>query len=43
MLRVRAPLEKFLQLPCWVRKYHLSGLHPLRLQVSICEEKAVLV
>ncbi|XP_067091248.1 putative ATP-dependent RNA helicase TDRD12 [Osmerus mordax] len=40
---VRAPLEKFLQLPFWVRKYHLSGLHPLRLQVSICEEKAVLV
>uniref|UniRef100_A0A8C9VUU9 RNA helicase n=1 Tax=Scleropages formosus TaxID=113540 RepID=A0A8C9VUU9_SCLFO len=41
--KVLAPLEKFLQLPFWVRKFQLSGIHPMTLQVSDSLEKAELV
>uniref|UniRef100_A0A8C9W0E1 RNA helicase n=1 Tax=Scleropages formosus TaxID=113540 RepID=A0A8C9W0E1_SCLFO len=34
---------KFLQLPFWVRKFQLSGIHPMTLQVSDSLEKAELV
>ncbi|XP_028813857.1 putative ATP-dependent RNA helicase TDRD12 [Denticeps clupeoides] len=40
---VRAPLDKFLHLPFCVRKFCLAGIHPLKLQVSISQEKAQLV
>ncbi|KAJ8407914.1 hypothetical protein AAFF_G00269580 [Aldrovandia affinis] len=39
---VRAPLEKFLQLPFWVRRFQLAGIRPMRLQVPV-KEKAKLV
>ncbi|XP_064168547.1 putative ATP-dependent RNA helicase TDRD12 isoform X2 [Anguilla rostrata] len=40
---VRAPLEKFLQLPFWARKFQLAGICPMRLQVPVYQEKAKLV
>ncbi|KAL7867851.1 hypothetical protein SRHO_G00092350 [Serrasalmus rhombeus] len=40
---VRAPLEKFLQLPFRVRKFELARIHPMRLKVSISSETAELV
>ncbi|KAJ8343367.1 hypothetical protein SKAU_G00306960, partial [Synaphobranchus kaupii] len=40
---VRAPLEKFLQLPFWVRKFRLAGICPMRLHVPVYQEKAKLV
>uniref|UniRef100_A0AAR2JQH6 RNA helicase n=1 Tax=Pygocentrus nattereri TaxID=42514 RepID=A0AAR2JQH6_PYGNA len=39
---VRAPLEKFLQLPFRVRKFELARIHPMRLKVSISSETAEL-
>ncbi|XP_076863509.1 putative ATP-dependent RNA helicase TDRD12 isoform X2 [Brachyhypopomus gauderio] len=40
---VRAPLEKFLQLPFRLQKFRLARIHPLTLKVSICDETAQLV
>ncbi|KAJ8248979.1 hypothetical protein GJAV_G00229840 [Gymnothorax javanicus] len=40
---VRAPLEKFLQLPFWVKKFQLAGICPMRLQVPVYQKKAKLV
>uniref|UniRef100_A0A4W5N9X7 RNA helicase n=1 Tax=Hucho hucho TaxID=62062 RepID=A0A4W5N9X7_9TELE len=41
---IRALLDKFLQLPFWVRKFQLAGVHPMTLQVSgDCLEKAELI
>ncbi|XP_048829648.1 putative ATP-dependent RNA helicase TDRD12 isoform X2 [Brienomyrus brachyistius] len=39
---IRAPLEKFLQLPFWVRRFQLAGIYPLTLEVSACLQKATL-
>ncbi|XP_061078515.1 putative ATP-dependent RNA helicase TDRD12 [Conger conger] len=40
---VRAPLEKFLMLPFWVRQFQLAGIRPMRLLVPVYQEKAKLV
>ncbi|XP_051545297.1 putative ATP-dependent RNA helicase TDRD12 [Myxocyprinus asiaticus] len=40
---VRTPLEKFLQLPFRVRRFKLSGIRPVTLQLSISNEMAKLV
>ncbi|KAJ8002842.1 hypothetical protein DPEC_G00163170 [Dallia pectoralis] len=41
---ILAPLDRFLQLPFWVRKYKLAGILPMTLQVSgDCLEKAELI
>uniref|UniRef100_A0A674AVB2 RNA helicase n=1 Tax=Salmo trutta TaxID=8032 RepID=A0A674AVB2_SALTR len=41
---IRALLDKFLQLPFWVRKFQLAGVHPMTLHVSgDCLEKAELI
>ncbi|KAI4902699.1 hypothetical protein NFI96_028973 [Prochilodus magdalenae] len=40
---VRAPLDKFLQLPFRVRKFELARICPMRLKVSISSETAELV
>ncbi|XP_062404213.1 putative ATP-dependent RNA helicase TDRD12 [Sardina pilchardus] len=40
---VYALLQRFLQLPLRVRKFQLSGVHPLSLRVSIADAKAELV
>ncbi|XP_072554532.1 putative ATP-dependent RNA helicase TDRD12 isoform X5 [Paramormyrops kingsleyae] len=39
---IRAPLEKFLLLPFWVRRFQLAGIYPLTLEVSACLQKATL-
>ncbi|KAK1789793.1 hypothetical protein P4O66_015670 [Electrophorus voltai] len=40
---VRAPLDKFLQLPFRMQRFQLARIHPMRLKVSICHETAHLV
>ncbi|XP_024858341.1 putative ATP-dependent RNA helicase TDRD12 isoform X2 [Kryptolebias marmoratus] len=40
--QVRVALADFLQLPYWVRKFHLSRIKPTTLQVSVYDEKAEL-
>ncbi|XP_013981048.2 putative ATP-dependent RNA helicase TDRD12 isoform X1 [Salmo salar] len=41
---IRALLDTFLQLPFWVRKFQLAGVHPMTLHVSgDCLEKAELI
>lgn len=35
--------QKFLQLPFWVKKLHLTGIKPTTLQVNLLEEKAKLM
>ncbi|XP_058500478.1 putative ATP-dependent RNA helicase TDRD12 isoform X2 [Solea solea] len=41
--QIRVAVDKFLQLPFWMRKFHLAGLKPTTLRVSLFEEKAELV
>ncbi|XP_076588920.1 putative ATP-dependent RNA helicase TDRD12 [Chaetodon auriga] len=41
--QIRVALQNFLQLPFWVRRFHLAGIKPTTLRVSVCEEKAELV
>ncbi|XP_030648181.1 LOW QUALITY PROTEIN: putative ATP-dependent RNA helicase TDRD12 [Chanos chanos] len=40
---VRVALDQFLELPFWMQKFELAGIQPMRLQVSLCEQKAELV
>uniref|UniRef100_A0A3Q0T222 RNA helicase n=1 Tax=Amphilophus citrinellus TaxID=61819 RepID=A0A3Q0T222_AMPCI len=39
---IRVAMENFLQLPFWVRRFHLAGIKPTTLRVSVFEEKAEL-
>lgn len=41
--RIRVVVQIFLQLPFWVRKFHLARIKPTTLQVSLCEETAKLM
>ncbi|KAM4573429.1 putative ATP-dependent RNA helicase TDRD12 [Odontesthes bonariensis] len=41
--QVRVAVPHFLQLPFWVRKFHLAGIKPTTLRVSVYEEKAELI
>ncbi|XP_072241434.1 putative ATP-dependent RNA helicase TDRD12 [Leuresthes tenuis] len=41
--KVRVAVPNFLQLPFWVRKFHLAGIKPTTLRVSVYEEKAELI
>uniref|UniRef100_A0A3Q2XDI4 RNA helicase n=1 Tax=Haplochromis burtoni TaxID=8153 RepID=A0A3Q2XDI4_HAPBU len=40
--QIRVAMENFLQLPFWVQKFHLAGIKPTTLRVSLLEEKAEL-
>ncbi|XP_030586449.1 putative ATP-dependent RNA helicase TDRD12 isoform X2 [Archocentrus centrarchus] len=40
--QIRVAMENFLQLPFWVRRFHLAGIKPTTLRVSVFEEKAEL-
>ncbi|XP_024657245.1 uncharacterized protein LOC112433198 [Maylandia zebra] len=40
--QIRLAMENFLQLPFWVQKFHLAGIKPTTLRVSLLEEKAEL-
>lgn len=40
---VRAPLDKFLQLPFRVLRFKLAWIHPVKLKVHIWNETAELV
>lgn len=40
---VRVIQKNFLQLPFWVRKFHLARIKPTTLRVSLCEEPAKLM
>uniref|UniRef100_A0A3B5A112 RNA helicase n=1 Tax=Stegastes partitus TaxID=144197 RepID=A0A3B5A112_9TELE len=41
--QIRLAVPNFLQLPFWVRKFHLAGIKPTTLRVSVYEEKAELI
>ncbi|XP_059190875.1 putative ATP-dependent RNA helicase TDRD12 [Centropristis striata] len=41
--KIRIAMQTFLQLPFWVRKFHLAGIKPKTLRVSVNEEKAELI
>ncbi|XP_029288889.1 putative ATP-dependent RNA helicase TDRD12 isoform X3 [Cottoperca gobio] len=41
--QIRIAVQTFLQLPFWVRRFHLAGIKPTTLQVSVYEEKAKLI
>ncbi|XP_055011721.1 putative ATP-dependent RNA helicase TDRD12 isoform X2 [Boleophthalmus pectinirostris] len=41
--QIRVAMPDFLLLPFWVRRFHLSGIKPTRLQVSINDEKAKMI
>lgn len=41
--RIQVIVQNFLQLPFWVRKFHLARIKPTTLQVSLCEERAKLM
>ncbi|XP_073327464.1 putative ATP-dependent RNA helicase TDRD12 [Pagrus major] len=41
--RIRVAVQNFLQLPFWVRRFHLAGIKPMTLQVDVLEEKAKLI
>ncbi|XP_070686471.1 putative ATP-dependent RNA helicase TDRD12 [Pempheris klunzingeri] len=41
--QIRVAVQDFLQLPFWVRRFHLAGIRPTRLRVPVCEEKAELI
>ncbi|MEQ2271147.1 hypothetical protein XENORESO_000135, partial [Xenotaenia resolanae] len=40
--KIRVSVQKFLQLPFWVRKFHLARIKPTTLRVSLFVEKAEL-
>lgn len=40
--RIRVAMENFLQLPFGVQRFHLAGIKPTTLRVSLLEEKAEL-
>uniref|UniRef100_A0A3Q3EIQ7 RNA helicase n=1 Tax=Labrus bergylta TaxID=56723 RepID=A0A3Q3EIQ7_9LABR len=41
--QIRVAVQNFLQLPFWVRRFHLAGLKPATLRVSVFEEMAELI
>ncbi|KAI3370727.1 hypothetical protein L3Q82_007106 [Scortum barcoo] len=41
--QIRVAVQNFLQLPFWVRRFHLAGVKPTTLRVSVSEEKAELI
>ncbi|KAM6937847.1 putative ATP-dependent RNA helicase TDRD12 [Xenentodon cancila] len=41
--QIRVAMPHFLQLPFWVRKFHLAGIKPTTLQVSVFGEMAELI
>uniref|UniRef100_A0A8C2Z2K6 RNA helicase n=1 Tax=Cyclopterus lumpus TaxID=8103 RepID=A0A8C2Z2K6_CYCLU len=41
--KIRIAVPSFLQLPFWVRRFHLVGIEPTTLRVSVHEEKARLI
>ncbi|KAM8751496.1 putative ATP-dependent RNA helicase TDRD12 [Acanthopagrus schlegelii] len=41
--RIRIAVPHFLQLPFWVRRFHLAGIKPMTLQVNVLEENAKLI
>ncbi|KAM7397264.1 hypothetical protein PAMP_020249 [Pampus punctatissimus] len=41
--QIRVAVQNFLQLPFWVRRFHLAGIKPTTLRVSVYEEKAELI
>ncbi|XP_044049258.1 putative ATP-dependent RNA helicase TDRD12 isoform X2 [Siniperca chuatsi] len=41
--QIRVAVQNFLQLPFWVRRFHLAGIKPTTLRVSLYEEKAELI
>ncbi|KAM8861059.1 putative ATP-dependent RNA helicase TDRD12 [Synchiropus picturatus] len=41
--QIRIGLQKYLQLPFWVRRFHLARIKPMKLHVSPCEELAELI
>ncbi|XP_032378783.1 putative ATP-dependent RNA helicase TDRD12 [Etheostoma spectabile] len=41
--QIRIAMESFLQLPFWVRKFHLAGIKPKTLRVSVFEKAAELI
>ncbi|XP_053175396.1 putative ATP-dependent RNA helicase TDRD12 [Scomber japonicus] len=41
--QIRIAMQSFLQLPFWVRRFHLAGIKPTTLRVSVYEEKAELI
>ncbi|XP_068579504.1 putative ATP-dependent RNA helicase TDRD12 [Cebidichthys violaceus] len=41
--QIRVATQTFLQLPFWMRRFHLAGIKPTTLRVSVYEEKARLI
>ncbi|KAM6926635.1 putative ATP-dependent RNA helicase TDRD12 [Lycodopsis pacificus] len=41
--QIRIAMQTFLQVPFWVRRFHLAGIKPTTLRVSVHEEKAKLI
>ncbi|XP_041652126.1 putative ATP-dependent RNA helicase TDRD12 isoform X2 [Cheilinus undulatus] len=41
--QIRVAMPNFVQLPFWVRRFHLAGIKPTTLRVSVFEEKAELI
>ncbi|XP_039989883.1 putative ATP-dependent RNA helicase TDRD12 isoform X2 [Xiphias gladius] len=41
--QIRVAVQHFLQLPFWMRRFHLAGIKPTTLRVSIYKEKAELI
>ncbi|XP_031135679.1 putative ATP-dependent RNA helicase TDRD12 isoform X2 [Sander lucioperca] len=41
--QIRIAMEPFLQLPFWVRKFHLAGIKPKTLRVSVFEKAPALI
>ncbi|GAA6227719.1 putative ATP-dependent RNA helicase TDRD12 [Lates japonicus] len=41
--QIRVAAKNFLQLPFWVRRFHLAGIKPTTLRVSLYEGKAELI
>ncbi|XP_037622451.1 putative ATP-dependent RNA helicase TDRD12 isoform X4 [Sebastes umbrosus] len=41
--QIRIAMQTFLQLPFWVRRFHLAGIKPTTLRVSVYEEKTGLI
>ncbi|KAM9351967.1 putative ATP-dependent RNA helicase TDRD12 [Symphorus nematophorus] len=41
--QIRVAMQNFFKLPFWVKRFHLAGIKPTRLRVSVCEEKAQLI
>ncbi|XP_067349996.1 putative ATP-dependent RNA helicase TDRD12 [Channa argus] len=42
-IQIRVAVKNFLQLPFWVRRFHLAQVKPTTLRVPVCEDKAQLM